>query len=163
MSAQPQQTTADPAERLLLDDLEQGSFLAGVDRGYWRLLELGFPTAVIAITAAPRVEAPGFFAFRFDFTNYPEAPTARPWDIEAGAPLAPARWPAGGPRQIAAFNPGWKDDALYLPVDRGALQGHEGWRTQYAVHAWDPAGDLTQYLRLVHGLLNDPSYSGCRG
>jgi hypothetical protein len=163
MSAQPQALEMSAPERLLRDDLEQGPFMAGCDRGYWRLVDLRFPNSTISVSAAPRPGGPDDFALWFDFSGYPEAPTARLWDLVNDTPLSVDRWPAGGPRVMAAFNPGWKTDALYIPVDRVALQGHEAWLTRYAGHVWDPASDLTQYLRLVHGMLNDSSYTGCRG
>lgn len=163
MSTQLQTQAISAPERLLRDDLEQGAFMAGFDRGYWKLLDLRFPDSTISVAAAPRPDGPADFTLRFDFAGYPEAPTARLWDLATDTPLSVDRWPAGGPRLMAAFNPGWKTDALYIPVDRVALQGHEAWLTRYARHIWDPAGDLTQYLRLVHGMLNDSAYTGCRG
>ncbi len=164
MSAAPEeQLEYSAAERLFRDDVERGEFAAGADRGYWQLLALDWPLAVIAIAAAAREGAPERYVLRFDLTGYPEAPAAQLWDPDAEAPLAPERWPAGGPRQTAAFNPGWKTDSIYVPVDRVPLQGHDGWRNRYAAHVWDPTGEITQYLRLIHGLINCPSYTGTRG
>jgi hypothetical protein len=163
MSAQPEQTLISASERLLRSDLAEAGFEAGVDRGYWRLAGLAWPNAIIEIAAAPRPGAPDWFALLFDLTGYPQAPTSRLWDLGAGTPLARQLWPSGGLRVAAVFNPDWRDDALYVPVDRLALEGHEGWLVKHACHAWDPAGDLTQYLRLIHELLNDDSYAGCRG
>ena len=150
------------AERLLRDDLANAPFAVGCDRGYWRLVRLDWPFAVIAVTAAPRPGAPDAYALRFDFTGYPDAPTAQFWDPEADAPLPPQRWPGGGTRTQAAFNSSWNPAALYIPVDRLALTGHDAWRATHSAYVWDPAGDLTQYLRLVHELLNEESYSGVR-
>jgi hypothetical protein len=163
MSAEPQAETISSAERLFREDLVSTSFIAGADRGYWRIASLIWPFAVIEIAAAGRSSAPPWWAFQFDLTGYPQAPTARPWDLTANAPLAGEHWPAGGPRIMAAFNPGWRVDALYIPVDRLALEGHDVWRQRHPSYIWDPALDITQYLRIVHGLLNDPSYTGSRG
>jgi hypothetical protein len=163
MNAQPQNETPTPAELLAGEDLAGAGFTAGVDRGYWREAELSWPYAVIEIAAAPRPYGPPWWAFRFDLTGYPQAPTARPWDIPNRMPLDPAHWPTGGTRIQAAFNPGWRTDALYLPVDRLALEGHDMWHTKHSCYVWDPARDITQYLRLLHQLLCEDSYTGARG
>jgi hypothetical protein len=163
MSAQPEPEAISAPERLLRSDLEGAAFSAGVDRGYWRLISLQWPCALIAVAAAARPGSPESYVLRFDLSGYPEAPTAQLWNEGADTPLDISLWPGGGPRIIAAFNPTWKLDALYIPVDRVALDGHDGWLERYACHIWDASGDLTQYLRLVHGLLNDPSYTGPRG
>ncbi len=163
MSAQPQAEAISAPERLLRADLEGAEFAAGADRGYWQLISLQWPHAVIAVAAASRTGGPQRYVLRFDFSGYPEAPTAQLWDVDTSSQLAVSAWPGGGPRIIAAFNPSWKVDALYIPVDRVALEGHPAWLERYSCHVWDAAGDLTQYLRLVHGLLNDASYTGSRG
>jgi hypothetical protein len=150
-------------ERLLGDDLQAGPFSAGADRGWWRVHAVTFPHAVIEIAAAPRSGSPDWFALRFDIHNYPEAPSGQPWDVAASAPLAPALWPGGNERIQRVFNPGWNTDALYFPMDRLALEGHDGWQTQYACHLWDPSKDITQYLRLVYDLLHEEGYTGVRG
>jgi hypothetical protein len=152
-----------PSERLARADLAGDAFRAGVDRGWWRLLDLMWPYAVIEVAPAPRAGSPDWFALRFDLSGYPEAPTAQPWDADVGAPLPAARWPGGNARILSVFNPGWRPDALYLPMDRVALQGHDAWLTQHACHVWDPGKDFTQYLRVVHELLNETGYTGVRG
>jgi hypothetical protein len=163
MSAATPETVHDPAERLFREDLEQAPFTSGEQRGYWTLIDVSWPFAIIEISARPSASGPSRFHLRFDLSGYPQAPTAQPWDHDAGAPLAPGCWPDGGPRVKMAFNPGWNTTCLYLPVDRIALEGHDGWRQLPGGRAWDPAGDITQYLSLVHELLNSGSYSGVRG
>jgi hypothetical protein len=152
-----------PDERLFLDDLESAPFLAGVDRGWWRLHSVAWPSAVIEIAAASRPGSPDWLALRFQLTGYPQAPSAQPWDVATGAPLTPTRWPAGNDRISRIFNPSWRTDALYFPMDRLALEGHDAWRSQHACHLWDPAQDITQYLRVIHELLNEDGYHGVRG
>lgn len=150
-------------ERLFRADLDAAPFTAGADRGWWRARTISFPYAVIEIAAAPRPASPDWFALRFDVTNYPQAPSAQPWDTAADLPLPPARWPAGRDRIQRIFNPGWRVDALYLPMDALALAGHDAWLAQHACHVWDPGKDITQYLRLVHDLLNEDGYTGVCG
>jgi hypothetical protein len=105
------------------------------------------------------------YALRFELTDYPQTPpTAQPWDAVRNAPLDPARWPGGRSRIAPAFNPGWKGgQCLYLPCDRLSIEGHDGWRSQHPLMIWSPAGDITQYLRIVHDLLTSSDYSGPRG
>lgn len=160
MSASTNQLSA--PERLVRADLADGPFNAGVDRGWWWLCAFDYPTAVIQVRAAPRAGGPEWYAFRFDLTGYPEAPSAQPWDLDAGTPLPAPRWPGGNARLQGVFNPGWRIDALYLPMDRLALEGHPAWRVQHACHVWDPARDIAQYLRLIHELLNEEGYTGVR-
>ena len=152
-------------EQVLRAHLEAGPFQSGVDRGRWRLLSLKWPYALIAIQAADRVGGPAEYALRFECTNYPQtAPTARPWDAERNSPLPLARWPNGKSRVPLAFNPGWKDgQCLYLPCDRLSIEGHDAWRTQHPSMIWSPTSDITQYLRIVHDLLNSSDYSCPRG
>jgi hypothetical protein len=163
MAAQPQPQPIPAPERTLREDLERAPFTSGVDRGWWRLRELDFPFAVIEVACAPRPGSPEWLALRFNVSAYPEAPSAQPWDVEANGPLALARWPSGSPRILGIFNPSWRPDALYFPMDGLALEGHDAWRTQHACHTWDPAKDISQYLRLLHELLNEEGYTGVRG
>jgi hypothetical protein len=161
VTALPEPTPA--PERLLRDDLELGPFTAGVDRGWWRLHELAFPYAIFEIAATPRPGSPEWYALRMYIAAYPQAPSAQPWDVATGGPLAAARWPGGAERIMKIFNPGWRPDALYFPMDALALQGHDSWRTDFACHVWDDAKDITQYLGFVHELLNTEEYTGVRG
>jgi hypothetical protein len=163
MSVQPQIEVMSPPERLLREDLASASFMAGCDRDYWRLLTIEWPYAVIEIAAAPRPGSPEWWALRFDLSGYPQAPTACPWNLVTDLPLDGDRWPGGGRRILAAFNPDWRAEALYLPVDRLALEGHDVWREKHACYVWDAALDITQYLRVLHELLTDDSYAGTRG
>jgi hypothetical protein len=118
---------------------------------------------LIAVTAAARNNGFPELLLRFDLTNYPEAaPTASPWDLERNQVLNPILWPTGPARVDRAFNPGWNAHALYLPCDRLALPGHDAWRTQHPSMIWSPTGDITQYLRIVHDLLNSSDYQGAR-
>jgi hypothetical protein len=152
-----------PDERTFRAHLHGGNFLRGAARGRWRLVSLSWPVAVIAIGAAHRSGSPAEYGFRFELTNYPQAgPTAQPWDSNHDTALAVGRWPTGKSRVAAAFNAGWNPSALYLPCDRIAIQGHDGWRTQHPHLIWSPTGDITQYLRIVHELLNSSDYTGAR-
>ena len=152
-------------EQVFRAHLEAGPFQNGVGRGRWRLLSLKWPHALIAIQAADRVGGPAEYVLRFECTNYPQtAPTARPWDADTNSSLPPGIWPNGKIRVPLAFNPGWKDgQCLYLPCDRLSIEGHDAWRTQHPSMIWSPASDITQYLRIVHDLLNSSDYSGPRG
>ena len=156
--------TMDPDERALRADLVGGAFLNGVTRRRWRLVAVEWPHVMVAIAAAERANAPSEHVLRFDCSGYPHnPPTARPWDVNADAPLAPERWPGGRQRVEGAFNPNWRADALYIPCDRLAIEGHDGWRTQHPYAIWSPDKDLTHYLRIVHDLLNSRDYTGLRG
>jgi hypothetical protein len=152
-----------PAERALRADLERGPFQSGVDRGKWRLLLVEWPHVQIAVSASADC-GPTEYVLRFECSNYPQsAPTARLWDPERGAPLAPDWWPTGTKRAPLAFNPEWKEGTcLYLPCDRISFVGHEAWRTQHPEMIWSATSEITLYLRIVHELLNSSDYTGPR-
>ena len=151
-------------EQVFRSHLAEGPFQSGCDRGRWRRLDLEWPLVLIAIQSAERNGGPAEYVLRFECTNYPQRPpTAQLWDVAKGAPLSPDRWPNGTNRVPLAFNPDWKSgQCLYLPCDRLSIEGHEAWRTQHPEMIWSPEGDITQYLRIVHELLNSSDYSGPR-
>lgn len=153
-----------PDERVFRDHIEQGRFQSGEDRGRWRLISIEWPYAVIAVNAAERPQGPRDYAFRFELSDYPQTPpTAQPWDIEKKSALEHNKWPFGRSRIPLAFNPGWKGGiCLYLPCDRLSIQGHDGWRTQHPSMIWSANEDITQYLRIIHDLLNSSDYTGPR-
>lgn len=145
-----------PDEKALHADLDSGRFLAGEARKRWRLVRVEWPAAQIGITAKDRHE----FVLRFDCSGYPQAPpTARLWDAEKNAPLEVASWPKGGGRIAAVFNPNWKSGvALYLPCDRTAIEGHDHWRHEHPSKIWNSAKGITQYVEIVHELLQSRDY-----
>ena len=151
-----------PPERLFLEDVAGAAFAAGVDRGWWRLATVEWPHAVIEVKAAPRLGSPDWVALRFELSGYPEAPSAQPWDPERQRMLDPGRWPGGSARILSAFRPEWRPDALYMPMDRLALEAHPDWPNLYARDAWDSGKDITQYLRAVRELITQNGYTGVR-
>ena len=159
MSAQPELS---PPERLFLEDVAGCAFAIGVDRGWWRLANVEWPYAVIEIKAALRPGSPDWVALRFHLSDYPEAPSAQPWDVARQCVLETALWPGGSARILGAFKPEWRPDALYMPMDGLALEAHPEWRSVYARDAWDSAKDITQYLRAVRDLINQDGYAGVR-
>jgi hypothetical protein len=154
-----------PDEGMFRAHLESGPFLSGADRGRWRLIEITWPYTVVGVSAAARENGPLEYVFRFECSNYPQSPpTAQPWDLEYGVPLAPARWPGGRSRVPAAFRPDWKGgQCLYLPCDRVSIEGHDAWRTQHPAMNWTSTSDITLYLDILYELLNSSDYTGARG
>lgn len=151
-------------ELVFLEHIKGGPFQSGVARHRWRLISIDWPCAIIAISAAIRVNAPVEYALYFNLQNYPQsAPTARPWNTEINAPLEDEKRPHGISRVPKAFRTDWKNGmALYLPCDREAINGHDAWRTQHPAMIWDPNEGITLYLRIVHELLNSSDYTGTR-
>jgi hypothetical protein len=148
-----------PDERAFQADLECAAFLLGVAENRWKLISLIGTIVIIAVTAKDERT----YALRFDVTGYPQTPpTARLWDTAANAPLPLARWPRSnrGGRLGAVFRHDWKNGTvLYLPCDRGAIEGHDIWRTQVPSKIWRPAGGIVQYLEQVHELLHCSDYA----
>lgn len=141
--------------------LSRGAFKKAVTQGRWRLVAIDWPFATFCVGAKDGRE----FGFRFECRDYPSTPvTARPWDLEAQAPLDGAKWPFGPNRVSLAFNPGWKNgQCLYLPCDRLSIDGHENWRFQHPHLAWNPSLGIAHYLRIIFDLLNSGDYRGVRG
>lgn len=147
-----------PDERAFQADLERAPFLVGVADGRWKLIKTSGVIAIISIVARDGRA----YSFRFDITGYPQVPpTARLWDSEADATLPVKYWPRScrGGRLGAVFRQDWKSgSALYLPCDREAIEGHDGWRTQMPSKIWQPDVGIVHYLEEVHELLQCSDY-----
>lgn len=152
-----------PAERVYRHHVERGPrFLAGAAAGHWRLVSIDWPHAVIVVVVS-RGRVRREVALRFNLEGYRSVPpTAMPWDVARGAMLEPAQWPQGGAALNRAFNHGWRvqgqPQALYIPYDRVALPGHEGWITARPDYAWGQDCDITTYLKHVRRLIDDDVY-----
>jgi hypothetical protein len=157
VSAQPEQILGSD-EIAVRAHLASGRFLAGVAAKRWRLIDLTWPVAIIAITASPRTNGPEEWFFRFELTGYPQqTPTAMPWDLAHGQRLADQNYPKGE-RVQEVIRPGL--DYLYASYDRGGLASHPEWRTTYTRSAWDATRDLTFVLDKLSDLLTSDDYAG---
>jgi hypothetical protein len=130
--------------------LKAGAFVLGTMRGRWRRVDATFPTVIIEV----RARDGRWFALRFDCTGYPtQAPTATLWDLEHQRILLADQWPCGG-RVSQVFNPRWVNcEAIYLPCDRRAIQGHHNWFGDYPQLIWRPDVGLFQYVSAVWEVL----------
>lgn len=152
-------------DRLLLErDLAAPGFRCGQFDERWRLVQLSWPHATIAVSAPPRNAAPSEYAFRFECSGYPQIPvTAQPWNIEANSPLNAAKWPTGVSHVPAVFRPEWRDGGcLYLPCDRYSIEGHDNWRTEHPSRLWNPQRGIVSYLEQIYDLFHQSDYSGVR-
>jgi hypothetical protein len=151
------QHTGAPDERAFRADAAKPAFRLAEAEGRFRVSSIAWPSVLAAVTAADGTE----FCLRFDCAGYPAAaPTGRLWDLKRNAPLAHASWPGSkGGRVKAVFRTDWKDGtALYLPCDRVSREGHDNWRHETPTMIWSPARGITQYLEIVHELLNCGDY-----
>lgn len=147
------------AERAFRTHINKGPFLNGVTRGKWRLIDISWPYAFIAVSAAKRDNGPEEFIIRFELSNYPtEPPTADLWDMEKLSKLDASMRPCGEARVSKAFRA--DRSSLYLPCDRLEISSHPEWRDKHPSMLWSPDGDITQYLRIIHELLISIDYSG---
>lgn len=157
-------TALAPDERALRLHLQSGRFQAGVSAGHWRLLEpLAWPIAFIAISAAPRENAPEEFTIRFDLQGYPNvAPTGGLWDVAAGDYMGPSGRPKGerASRIFRCDNWDGGGKAMYAAWDRIALHSHPQWAQSYPRTAWHSGRDLTSVLANVHEVLTADDYLG---
>ena len=152
---------ASPDERALRAHLRSARFQSGTDSGRWRLVSFEWPVGVFAVAAAERAGAPSEFALRVDFAGYPQrAPTATPWSLDLGEPLAQGGRPKGE-RVSQVFRCDWNDGrALYAPWDRAGLEAHADWAEKHKTSAWHPGRDVAFFLGCVHELLNADDYLG---
>lgn len=138
----------DPDRHAFEADIMSADFTAGVDRGHWRRMKASWPHVLIVVCGGDEE-----VALRFDLNGYPgAAPTACPWNVETDQPLAPERWPRGA-RVSEVFRPEWNQNALYFPLDRVALEGHDAWLALQQTVVWTPGCNITAYLRFIRDLL----------
>jgi hypothetical protein len=151
----------DPDERAFHAGLARGPFQLGVDEGRWRIVDVDWPRALIAISAARRPRAPDEYLLRFELAGYPHAEaTATPWHSAEDRPLTHEERPKGG-RATLAFRTDWENGrALYIPCDRVAIDSHPHWRTEHPGWLWSPTEGIVRYLRLIHDILNEDDYQG---
>lgn len=156
-----------PDEHAFWRHINSGAFQNGVDRGWWRLLSVDWPIAMIEVAAAPRPNSLAEYVFRFDCANYPQAaPTAQPWNAGTNAPLESVKWPGGIGRMSEVFRPNFPNNnvhCLYAPCDRMTISYHPEWQTVHPSLFWTPKSKITLYLGFIHGLLNSPNYTGACG
>lgn len=156
-----------PDERAYRAHVAGARFQMGVDAGHWQLERDQWPNPVIGVRAAERSDGPEHVSLRFDLTGYPQAPpTSTPWCMKSNTMLPVELWPAGG-RVGVAFNPAWNPApgvfAIYMPLDRLAVAGHDHWREQHPATVWDPSrSELVDYLKVIYDLLHSSEYSGTR-
>jgi hypothetical protein len=147
-----------PDQRAFEVDIAKPVFRLGVLEEKWRLYSVSWPFVVIEVAAKDGY----WYPLRFNCAGFPQvAPTAGPWDTPRNTVLQFDRWPRGnGGRVTAVFRTDWKNGtALYLPCDRESIVGHDNWRVEMPSKIWRPSEGLTQYLELVHELLNSRDYS----
>jgi len=143
--------------------VELPEFQAGLDNGYWCLLQeknsVEWPFVLIWVKAATKANCPDRYVFRFDLASYPQqAPTACPWDMDKNAPLAPNQWPRGPHHVSKVFKPGWRTTALYAPCDREPMKDHGQWRQTHRGLWWESTFTIVVYLRFIHRLLTSEDY-----
>ena len=152
-----------PDERVFRDHVDSSRFVDGINRGRWRIVgDIVWPHVLVAVSAAPRNNAPKEYFLLFDLSGYPEsAPTATPWNPETGDALGAEMRPKGE-RAGHVFRSDWEGGkALYAPFDRVALERyHPDWRERYPRQAWNATRDIVWILQFLHELLNDADYIG---
>lgn len=155
-----------PPDQLLLEcDIAAPGFRCGEIESRWRHIATSWPHVVIAVSAAPRANAPTEYGFRFECTGYRQsASTAQPWDLLSRTALASNRWPTGRSIVPSVFRPQWKGGScLYLPCDRMAIEGHANWHHEHPGRIWNPSRGIVCYLEQLHDLLNSNDYAGAGG
>lgn len=159
------------AQRLLEGDLQRAEFQIGVSKGHWRLAreitEKDWPYVFTWVRAAPRPNGPERLLVRWNVDGYGgQSPTGSFWDEESNNFLAPGNWPKGRSDSPVAgvFKvTGWAapGQGFYHPYDRLARAGHDNWPAQHPQYVWTEQNTLTDFINLVHRLVNCEAYLGC--
>lgn len=140
----------------VLQHLETGAFLSGVDDGRWSLKGVQWPYLLLDIRAING----DLYTLRLRCDGYPALPpTGAFWDVPSNSPLPAARWPRAGAHRGQALRADWQSGtALYIPCDRSSISGHDQWTQLYPAWLWDATVGLTRYLNVVSELLNGSDY-----
>jgi hypothetical protein len=152
-----------PSQRDVESHFESTRFRAGVSAGYWRMVDVSWPHAIIAVAAAPRSNSPDEYMIQFELEGYPEvAPTGGIWDCESQQSMAAGGRPKGERAALLFRMDGWGPApyAMYAPWERKALADHTDWAQKYPMSAWNPTRDLTFVLTHIHEILNADDYLG---
>ena len=148
------------ASEALTADLDNARFRGGEQSGRWRLVDVKQDTVLIAVQARPVPGSPTWFDFRLTVDSYPMiAPAGCLWDPRRMSPLDPQLWPRGSDAS-RVFNSQWNPSSIYLPCDRVAQQGHDGWRAQDPGQWWTPNSELADYCSALWKVLNGSGYAG---
>ena len=163
---------ASAALRLLEADFQRAEFKIGTAKGQWgfarEISDADFPFVYIWIQATPyNCDSPQRLLIRWDIAEYNGVPpTGAFWDDEKKNFLLPEKWPKGrhGSPVAAVFKvEGWAapGKGFYHPYDRQARLNHNDWPTQNPQHIWTEDSTLTDFLIVLHHLLNCEDYLGC--
>lgn len=153
-----------PDESLFRTHIDEAPFLAGCDARKWGLVgeakDIIWPHPIFWVAAAPPLVPGEKIVLRFTMDGYSAtAPTACPWDLEKATRLELAKWPKVAGKFAKVFRTDWIGAvALYAPVDRLAMAGHEHWRPQFPAWWWQPYFTISKYLGFVHMVLNPRSF-----
>lgn len=150
-------TTELPVEHAaFLEHARRPRFVQGVEEGHWKIEKIDWPSVIITVFAPN-----GKVALRFDLAQYPsEPPTAAPWDCSTDALLDVNNWPTGK-RADQVFARGWAPqfgNALYVPLDRKAIESHPNWVSEYPGYLWDSTKSIVDYLLLVRQVLEGAEF-----
>jgi hypothetical protein len=139
----------------LMADLERAPFLMGQLGGRWRLRDVAWPYVFMDVVAKDW----RWYTLRLQCDGYPSIPTGAFWDMATGEWLKANRWPRTGARFGAALRTDWNGGTtLYIPCDRGSINGHEAWNQLHPAWAWSPTVGIARYLEVVWTMLNGDDY-----
>jgi hypothetical protein len=169
-------TSMAPDEAALRTDVQSAACRAGEFEGRWGLEDppgITWPYAVFWVAAPDRPNSPSRFRLRLELSGYSaQPPTGRFWDVKTGGPLALADYPKGRGDTAKVFRTDWPNQdaakgetpgcALYHPFDRRAASDHPQWKGDHPHQQWHSQRSVIDYLEMVYGLLNSPTYTGIR-
>lgn len=157
--ATKQDIQGDPSRDVFLQHLDAADYLAGEMEGNWGTHNNEGPEWPFVIFWI-KLEDGGKIYLRFNFQDYNRlAPNSIPWDQTTNNVLDSPKWPKYNKRCSQIFRPEWRRDALYLPCDRIAINGHGDWPQKHPYLIWKAGDSFVKYLKEVYQALNPDSYA----
>jgi hypothetical protein len=147
MTRHPNAGISSVGERLLRKHLQCESFVTGVERGFWRLVTLSWPSALFAIGEVFSTGAPDV-AINLCLRQYPiSAPTLQLWDLSTNSRISARAWPSWFidfithyPNLVKLQPEPYSPELLpiSIAIARGLKQRRET--------GWYPPADITQVM-----------------
>jgi hypothetical protein len=135
-------------ERIFREHLERNNFQAGLDHGWWRLIEITWPFAIMAIRRRVGTTDQDV-AVRFGLYQYPlRPPGVDLWNLRSGKIVEARQWPMWFESFVGALHPTLVvvGPVSYTPkllrISATIARNLKEQDLEY----WDPSGDLTQCL-----------------
>ena len=136
-------------ERLLRKHLARGRFQSGVDQGRWRLVNIRWPEAIVAVRRKELRHRNHEALIRFQLDSYPQsAPVIDLWDVDRQSKIEPIQWPNWFRNFVVRHYPSFAviEPRPYSPALLEISEEIARRLKEADRESWDSSGDITQSL-----------------